>query len=347
LTARAVRSRAFRLLLLLVLEVAAAVALFEAGFSLYFAHPVRVPLLHRVGRYIYGTAVRDVIQLDPRYARYDAELFYTLRPGHFVFAQREFETPYDVNSLGVRDDEAALVAPEIIVAGDSVAMGWGVGPDETFARILKSRTGRRVLNASVSSYGTVREMRLLERVDRSALRWLVVQYNANDVGENRVFAAQGNRHLGGNRAKYERTVARYRARRGYYPGRYTVEALGLLAGDVRQSIAPRRPRGPDPTADEEADWFVNALLHAGPVDFERVRVVVFEASGDGVVCALVPTLRRRLAAGTLPAPLRTAIVVDVASRLGVDDFYVLDDHPNARGHRVIADALLAALGPSP
>ena len=336
-----------RLLLVIVIQIVVTAALVDVAVALYFRHPIRVPRLQAVARSIYGTVARDVIQFDPAFARYDAELLYTLRPGRFTFAQYEFRTRYEVNSLGVRDDEASLVAPEIVVVGDSVAMGWGVEQDETFAQLIERRTGRRVLNASVSSYGTVRELRLLDRIDRSRLRWLVVQYNVNDVGENRVFSAHGNRHPGGNREKYERTLARYQARRGYYPGRYAWAALSLLAHDVRQRIAPRPSRGPAPTADEEADWFVNALMHAGPVDFGRVRVVVFELSGDGVVCPLVPTLQKRRAAGTLPPALRDVIILDVAATLGPEHFYVLDDHPNARAHRVTADMVLAAMSASP
>ena len=88
-------------------------------------------------------------------------------------------------------------------------------------------------------------------------------------------------------------------------------------------------------------------MHAGPVDFGRVRVVVFELSGDGVVCPLVPTLQKRRAAGTLPPALRDVIILDVAATLGPEHFYVLDDHPNARAHRVTADMVLAAMNASP
>ena len=330
-----------------MLQLAIVVALIDGAVALYLRHPVRAPRIQSVGRQIYGGVDRDIIQLNPAFARYDPELFYTLRPGRFVFAQREFATPFEVNSLGVRDDEAALDAPEIVVAGDSVAMGWGVTRDETFARRIARRTGWRVLNASVSSYGTVREMKLLDRVDRSRMRWLIVQYNVNDVGENKVFREHGNTHPAGAREKYDRTVRRQAARHAWYPGRYTLETLDILGREIRERIAPRAPRGPAPTADEEADWFLNALLHAGSVDFARVRVVVFQASADGVTDTLVPTLQKRRAAGTLPAALRDLIVLDVASGFDRDDFYVLDDHPNARAHRKIADAVLAAMGPSP
>ena len=109
---------------------------------------------------------RNIVQLDERHARYDPELFYTLEPGAFMFSNPEFSTQFVVNRIGVRDNQRSLEQPEIVVAGDSYAMGWGVQQDESFPELIERRTGRRVLNAAMSSYGTVRERRMLDR-DRS------------------------------------------------------------------------------------------------------------------------------------------------------------------------------------
>src|SRR3954452_12481906 len=51
---------------------------------------------------------RKVVQFDPACARYDGELFYTLRPGKCIHAAREFANEYRINSIGVRDTEEAL-----------------------------------------------------------------------------------------------------------------------------------------------------------------------------------------------------------------------------------------------
>jgi len=321
-------------------------ALLEACVALLLAHTPRVPALRALAREYYGSFDRAIIQMDERFARYDPELFYTLRPGRFVFTQREFAHEFRVNSLGVRDEEASLEAPEIVVVGDSIAMGWGVAQDETFAALIARATGRRVLNAAVSSYGTVREMRMLERVDRRRLSWLIVQYNANDSGENREFVQHGFRHVSSGPEAFEMTWRRYGARRVYYPGKYAYESMRRLRRGIRDRLAPRQ-LAPGPTPEEEADAFLATLLHAGTVDFERVRLVVVEVTGEGAPSALVRALPSRLTQPGLPAGLRTARLVDVGARLDPDAFHVLDDHPNARGHRLIADAVLAALGPSP
>lgn len=331
--------------MLVALQLLVAVALVEGAVALLLAHTPRVPSLRALARKYYGSFDRAIIQTDPRFVRYDPELFYTLRPGRFVFADREFAHEFRVNTLGVRDSEAALEAPEIVVLGDSVAMGWGVAQEDSFPAILARESGRRVLNAAVSSYGTVREMRLLERVDGRRLAWLIIQYNANDAGENREFLQRG-RHVSGTREEFEKVGAGYRARRAYYPGKYTWESMHHLRRLIKYRGGPRR-QGRASTPDQDAQAFLNALLRAGSVDFERVRLVVAEVTAEGAPPEMIDALRRHLERPDLPRGVRTATLLDVGARLGPDAFHVLDDHPNARGHRLIADAVLGAMRAAP
>lgn len=322
-------------------------ALAEAVIALMLAMPERLrawPPLLRYAREIYTRADRTVIQLDPRLARYDVELLYTLRPGTFVFSQREFSTRFRVNSLGVRDDEAALAAPEMVVLGDSFAMGWGVEQEETFATIVGRETGLRVLNAAMSSYGTVREMRLLSRVDRRRLRYLLLQYSNNDLRENQDFYRNENVHIPGGAFRYERAVAKHLRLRRYYPGRYVAESAERASRAIRRRWAPPPPAAVQPAdTPSEADLFVNALLHSG-VDLGGARLILLEVNGyanrDG---RLIAALRARATDPRTPPPLRRAILLDVESRLTPEHYYVLDDHLNARGHRVIADEIVAAI----
>ncbi|HYE92140.1 MAG TPA: GDSL-type esterase/lipase family protein [Terriglobales bacterium] len=337
-------TRLARVVLRVAVVVLLSAALLEAAVALLLRYPPRTPALRYVARLYYGAFDRAIIQADPRFARYDPELFYTLRPGRFVYAQREFAHEFRVNRLGVRDEEAALDGPEIVVLGDSIAMGWGVAQEDAFPQLLARESGRRVLNAAVSSYGTVRQLRLLRRLDTSRLAAVVVQYNANDVGENRLFQQRGV-HEGGTREKFEAGARKYERGRAYYPGKYAWHAVRWTWRGLGDRITPPKRRGPDPTADEEAEAFLNALLRAGTVDWERVRLVVVEATGEGAPPRMVQALARLRAGRDLPRGIRSAALLETGAQLGPDDFHVLDDHPNARGHRRIADAVLAALRP--
>src|SRR4029079_2223203 len=139
--------------------------------------------VRRLVQQVYRHFNRALIQFNPECARYDADVTYTLKPPGCTVGNLEFDNTYDVNHLGLRDTEADLVAPDVIVIGDSHAMGWGVNQDQAFPRVLAQKTGLKVLNAAVSSYATVREMRMLDRLDTAHLKELGSQDGDTDAPE--------------------------------------------------------------------------------------------------------------------------------------------------------------------
>lgn len=322
-----------RALLFVVISAAATIALIEALLSALLAFPARSPLLPLV-QDLYSHVERDIIQFNPAAARWDPELFYTLWPGRFVFAQREFRHEFRVNRAGVRDDEASLGAPQIIALGDSFTMGWGVAQEEAYPKRIEVATGLRTLNAGVSSYGTVREMLLLDRLDTSRLRYLIVQYNGDDVFENLAYWRRANHHVSRSESEWRRSATRLRARRVYYPGKHTWDAARRFV------ISLKSRRGEPPAEPDAADLFLNALIHAGRADLTHAQLILWEMPDNGVT-ALLPD---RVRGPDVPPAVRAAVIVDMATALDRRrDFWVLDDHLNASGHRVIAERLVATI----
>jgi len=326
--------------LVVVFQLAVGVVAAELLLVALYTHPSRVlpaALRHFLSwEYFYR---RSVVQLGADRARYDPELLYTLRPGRFTFTNVEYSTAYAVNSLGVRDDEASLAQPEIVVAGDSYAMGWGVQQDEAFPQVIERRTGRRVLNAAVASYGTVREMRLLDRVDLSRATTLVVQYCSNDYGENEEFEKHGNRHVPSGEDWWLAAIDEQTRVTRYRPFRMVYDA----AVYVKRGVEGRRRGGFEPSTappDRAAALFLNALVHAPRADLSRLRIVVTDPDPDP---RFIHALERARLDPAYPAYVRAMRVVDVSSLLTPDVHYVLDDHLTARGHELIADALIAAI----
>jgi len=298
--------------------------------------------MRRLVQQVYRHFNRALIQFDPACAQYDAGLTYTLKPGTCTFENLEFRTEVRVNRLGLRDDKAALERPEVIVLGDSHAMGWGVQHEQTFARVLARQSGAKVLNAGISSYGTAREVMLLDRLDVSSLRVLVVQYSDNDLLENRAFRDHGNHLPVTSEREYENVRQYYSRQRSYYPGKYlyrlVMKILRLEQPEPEQlAMEPATPS-------EEAALFINALAHAGRTPLDRVQVVVLEINEQleprrPFIVAL-DGARRDLAN---PAFVNRLVAIDLSSRLTRDDFFVLDDHMNERGHQVVGDVLAEAL----
>lgn len=326
--------------LLLAFQLVVGLALAEGLLWTMYEHPAAwypAAIRNFLGfEYFYR---RHIIQLDERSARYDPELLYTLRPGRFTFSNVEYSTPYVVNSLGVRDDERSLDQPEIVVVGDSYAMGWGVQQNESFPELLERRTGRRVLNAAVASYGTVREMLMLDRVDLSRTTTLIVQYCSNDFNENEEFLKNGNRHVPSSRDAWLGAGAQPKRVPKYWPFPMVYGA----ATWIKRGIEGRKRGGFEPSSqppDVAARLFLNALMHAPRHDLSRLRIIVTDIDPDP---GFIRALDRLHVSEAYPPYIRDMIVVDVSARLTPDKYYVLDDHPRPAGHAAIADALGEAL----
>jgi hypothetical protein len=332
-----------RLFALVAFSLVATLVIAESSFELLLRAPWvlrHAPgglLSHLQAYYLHHDRV--MAQSRPECAVYDPGLFYTMRPGSCRFENREFDTTLRINSKGVRDDEESLVGPEIIVLGDSFAMGWGVEQDEAFPQVMRRLCGRRVLNTGVPSWGTVREVRMLDRLDTSRLRFLVVEYSSNDAEENRLFEARGNVLQIGTERLFRQDVLRGYRRNRYYPGKITVEILRGIFGP------PPAPAELAPLpVDVQAELFVNALLHATSRDLSAVRVLVFELDSYRVASSdFAEALQRQASIPGQPAFIRRLSVADVRGRLSGADYFVLDDHIRASGHAKIAELAVERL----
>lgn len=286
---------------------------------------------------VYRHFNRSLIQFEPSCARYDPQVTYTLKPGSCTFGNVEFTNEYRVNRAGLRATDADLEAPEAIVLGDSHAMGWGVNQDQTLVRTMARVTGLKTLSAAVSSYATVREMKLLDRLDTSRLKVLVVQYADNDLPENRTFKLKGDLPIM-SEAQY-RTIGRYyAAQRSYYPGKYVLRLFMKVLH--LEEPEPDDLRMVEATPGEEAELFLNAVLHAGRQSLDGVQLIVFEINQRlkpprPFIAALDKVSRDP----KYPTFVRQLVTLDTTTVLTPKDFYAIDDHMNAHGHQVVGEAL--------
>lgn len=334
--------------------------LFEGIVELGMMYPALLgygpPRLLQNFRRFYSRFDRDLIQFNPDCAAFDPDLFYRLRPGRCAFTNREFDTRFEINSMGLRDDEASLHAPEVVVLGDSLAMGWGVTQGDTFAQQLERELDVPVLNAAISSYGTVREMKLLAQLDTSALRTLVIQYCSNDFEENAAFLDAGSRHVSRTEAEWEAVVAENGTRRKYVFGEHAKDAVSLLRGGPPVSLAAvaSDSRAGNPSAapthrsESPAQLFLHALMNAAPVDLARVDVVIVPLeSWHRNSASFANDLARTIQAGRYPAAIREAKIADLSPHLSERHYHLLDGHMNAQGHAEVAKRLRDLIRVSP
>ena len=340
------QGRLLKALGFVVYTIVAATLLFEILIASLLHLPRVVgasPLpLRRSIQQVYRHFNRSLIQFDPNCARYDAGLAYTLKPGSCTFGNIEFENVYRITEPGVRDDPASLEAPEVIVVGDSHAMGWGVDQEQALPQVLGRKLGRKVLNAAVSSYGTAREMLMLKRLNTSKLRVLVVQYSDNDLPENRTFRLNSDHLPIMSEQQYQTIVSHYGSQRSYYPGKYVyrllMKVLRLEEPEPDQVAMESAPPA------QEAQLFLWSVEHASGVRLDDVQIVVFEVNEQmGSARPFIAAVdKERLRRGRAPF-INRVIAVDVAPHLTRNDFYRLDDHMNASGHEKVAAMLADAI----
>lgn len=314
-----------------------AVLMLEAILAFVMVFPRFAPRLPALKQsYHYGMTM---IQWSEPCSRYDAELTYTLRPGACTFANREFSTEVRVNSAGLRDDEESLKGPRLVAIGDSVTMGWGVDSTEAYPELIARAKGWKVLDAGVSSYGTARERRLLDRIDLSSATHLIIQYDTNDVEENRRFAQAGTVRSTLSAEAFQ-AIQRDHAHVGdYYPLRFVRQTLGFVV----QQWTGRGRKLPEAEPDAGAADFLNALEKAGRADLSSLHIVVFALGRSAEVESFSRRLRASVADPDRPAWVKRIEVVDVAGSMSSSDFFKLDNHPNALGQRKIASLLLPSL----
>lgn len=311
-------------------------------------HKILPSVVNKITRRVYFHGDMNTVTYMPECAKFDSSLGYTLRPGKCVFSCREFTTPYFINSLGVRDTEEALNSPQIVVVGDSYAMGWGVQQNETFAKIIESKTGMSVLNAAVASYGTAREMILLQKVKRDRLKYLIIQYCDNDYEENLSFLNSGNKLITMKEDTYERLVRSQGAKKDYYLGKFILCAAYVIktnfnyifkVGDYKTFQANRYNLQKD-----EVEVFLNVLLNSG-MDLTNVQLLVFKANSfDPGESNFVISLKKKIAAGQYPPFIKNMIIMDAGRYLNENtDIFYLNLHYNQRGNQVIAGMIMEHL----
>lgn len=336
--------RAIKIIIVNALLVFIMFAIVEGSLAFLFKNQFLLQsIMLKYVRAYYVRFDRNIIQFLPECARYDSHLTYTLKPGRCRFFNREFDVEFQINSLGVRDDELSLIAPEIIVIGDSHAMGWGVHQDETFAQLIERKTGMMVLNAAISSYATVREMKILEPVDATNLKYLIIQYSENDYEENKQYYDNNSVLPIMNEEGYKRIVVKRRASQ-YYFGRHTIGFSSVVIKDfIKDFVKKIGLKKTVRQLNVEVEIFINSLINS-KINLDSVNIIVFEVNGpvenEENDSYFINSLKNEISTGTYPDFIKNIIAVDFSTGLSEDKFFVLDGHITAHGHNFIAENLI-------
>jgi hypothetical protein len=310
----------------------------------WMKHPEKIPGPVLQGyRLLYAHNLTNVVQILPECSEYDSCFYYNLKANNScTFTNIEFSNPYTTNSKGFRDDDSSLHSPEVICLGDSYIMGWGVNQQEAVPAVLESMSGKRVLNAGMSSFGTAREVKRLGVLDTSAMKYLVVQYCPNDNEENKAWVDNGGKLPISSEASYDSLQGKNEWNKKYFPGKYFLIAMQYWGKEKIKSMLGRPPSviGLPIEPARDAKMFLD-IMKTAPVDFHKTKVLVFEA----VELAYVNNVFINEVNKLLDEPAYKAhfagnlVTVPLEGKLGKEDFYILDGHIRPSGHRKIASEI--------
>lgn len=328
------------------------VGLLELAILCFFWFPGLSAMLPDSLRYYPIKIYTDIGRTVTReFAAWDPELTYTLQPTVTVrHKNREFDVKIRTNSMGLRDDEQSLSAPEIIAIGDSFTMGFGVEQDSTFPQMIEKQTGMTVLNAGIESYGTAREVLLLKRLDTSNLQTLIVQYCPNDLTENAAFLANNGRLDTMDEQRFTTSYEQYRTETEYYFGKY----LWYLATHLIPAKAPVTSEAEKKQRSyQHARGFLDSLqrLPIATKDVQLIVMVIIDLNASYLLRydpdfdnqRFLKDLSSLIESDRYPDFIRNMRLIDVMGALDGNDWFVLDGHLTAQGHQKIADHVLRTL----
>lgn len=308
----------------------------EGLLALGLNHPSFIPefLLKPFQEY-YQYNDRSIIQVTDC-AQYHPELFYILKPGSCQFKNREFNVEIVTNTDGLRDSEQAVSNSSIIALGDSYTLGWGVGQEEAYPQVLERLNNNSVLNAGQSSYGTARETILMKLLALDSVKTLILQYHRNDHEENIKFLNNNYALPIRKEASYDSLKESIHTRQGYYPFKHL---YGISKGISRKFI---KPNVKSSTPAEEAVAFLEVLKKAV---LPAERILVFQISEydklNNKFVDAVDSLTQLEPYSNIPIE-----TMRISGELNREDYFILDDHINARGHAKLASLINEQLGSS-
>ena len=291
----------------------------------------------------------------------DSELGFRFVPagtGEYVLSDLSFT--YATDEHGFRNPSPWPATAEIVVVGDSLAFGFGVADGAQWAQLVREGLERaRLVNLALPGYSPLQYARAFETYGRGlAPKLLIVGlFPANDVSDQRDFSrwlelgAQGNYDVwrlldsgpaGTLKSSY---LVQFLVSHGW-SGRSRALSLDqgplrLVPSQIRSSARGARRGHPDFEAVVET---LSELHSAAREAHSRVLFLVFPCKEEVYLPRRVPRPTRPFVEVfrergwdliDLEAPL-----VERAAR-GERLYFEVDGHPDERGNRLTAEAVLA------
>ena len=277
---------------------------------------------------IYFRGYRDILHYNANCIKFDKNLLYKPKSGVCNFKNAEFDTNLTFNEflrIHEGNNTEKIKKTDLVVLGDSIAMGWGVNDNETFSYHLQKLLNQRVYNMGVSSYGTVREIKRLKQSPYyEDIETIVIQYHRNDMFEN-------------IKLKINKDYNLDEYNKNFNYEKINNSNLGFILRNFKSAIRLFFSDIIDFLFKEENLELMNFSWdkeHLEPVikkniDLKDKRVIVVVP---------IPPWQKLFNFPKVNEEIEYLLI-----KLNKEHFFVIDDHPNMFGHREIAEKIYSYL----
>ena len=274
---------------------------------------------------IYFRGYRNIWQYNNNCTSYDENLLYKPKVGKCKFTNPEFSTYLTFDKISRNHNLKNNYKPDdnyILVLGDSVAMGWGVNDNETFSFLMEKNLKQKVYNLGVSSYGTIRE---IKKMKLSPLykdsKKIIIQYHPNDLNENKeldynkIYSKKEYNDI------YESNDSQLNSFKFILKNFKT--SIRLFFSDINDLLF-REANLEKINFDEDKIYLEKIIKEK--IDVKNKEVIVF------MVTAPYQQVNN--------FPESTDEIKYLLIKLEYSDYFIVDEHPNTKGHLQIAKKLL-------
>lgn len=273
---------------------------------------------------LYTRGIRNIWQYNSECVKFDKDLLYAPKDGECNFDNPEFNTILNFNN-GIRvnslNKDYNFDDQFITIIGDSISMGWGVNDEQTFSSLLEKKINKNVINMGVSSYGTVREIKKLvssKYYNQSDL--ILIQYHHNDIYENELLDFKKEYSFEEFRTKTDKDLNNQKKVLFFLKTFKT--SLRLFFSDLNDKLNPEANRFYIDFNDHAE--ILEKLIYDN-LDFLNKRIIVFFIKKPNMKIFNFPNSNKSIEYHLI--------------NLNSDDFFVIDEHPNSKGHLKISNSI--------
>ena len=187
------------------------------------------------------------------------------------------------------------------------------------------------MNTGIASYGSAREYLMFQKLKTDSCKVIIWQYCSNDMPENNSFIENGNQLKVSTEAEYQFGCKRNFLQSNYYPFKYSFEIFGhQFRREINRNKFENRPKF---EMANQVDIFFS-IVELLQEDFKG-EIIIFNLESFETTDKYYLAFKKYVE----EHHLEKIQLIDFSKILNEDDYFIIDDHINASGHKKVSEAI--------